>query len=253
MPHSSAKRFGIALLVIMLAATLQTLFSAEPPPLPTIPRSTQPLLYLQNIGYQVGYNPATRLPAWVHYQLCWQSRRDIPHARPSAFQSDLRVPNPLDTRFYTTSGLTAAGYQRGHLAPSSTIGNYYGRAAQLETFLLTNIVPQMGWHNEHIWNTLERSEANDYTRRYGQIEVWCGPIFGDQKVQGLPIPRALFKIIKRPDGRCLAFIIPQDGAEIPTSALPSQITTVAEIELLTGLSFPSIGQEIKTRQERRLW
>jgi len=224
---------------------------AEPPL--QAPQSTQPLLYLENIGYRVGYNLDTRLPAWVHYRLIWENRQKNEYARPRSFEPDPRVPVPLKTEFYTTSGLTKAGYQRGHLAPSSTIATYHGREAQLETFLLSNIVPQMGWHNERIWNSLERIEADDYTKRYGLIDVWCGPIFGDHVVQELPIPRALYKIIRRPDGRCLAFIIAQDCPEIPSQNLPAQITTIAEIERQTGLSFPDISEEIKTHREARLW
>ena len=139
------------------------------------------------------------------------------------------------------------------MATSVTIGIYFGSAAQAETFRLTNVVPQVGWHNEGIWNTLERIECDDYPKRYGVTESVCGPVLGNQRIGRLPVPRALYKIIERPDGKALAFLIPQDGPEIPSSELDRELTSVAEIEEVTGLIFDFVPQSQKRAVADRRW
>jgi DNA/RNA endonuclease G (NUC1) len=139
------------------------------------------------------------------------------------------------------------------MATSATIGIYFGSSAQAETFCLTNVVPQVGWHNEGIWNSLERIECDDYPKRYGITESVCGPVFGPQRIGRIPVPRALYKIIERPDGQCLPFMIPQDGPEIPASDLDQELTSVAEIERATGLVFDFVPESQKHAIPSRRW
>jgi endonuclease G, mitochondrial len=208
-----------------------------------------PIQVLRNAGYTVGYSSKVRLPLWVYFRLDADHASYPRYRRPHIeFFPDERVPDPVSSSEYVRSG-----YQRGHLATSATIGIYFGSAAQAETFRLTNIVPQVGWHNEGIWNTLERIECDDYPRRYGFTQSVCGPVLGSQMLGRLPIPRALYKIIERPDGKCLAFLIPQDGGEIPPSELDRQLTSVAEIERETGLIFAFVPQAQKGEVPRRRW
>lgn len=205
---------------------------------------------LKNTGYMVGYSPAKRLPLWVYFKLpsihpFYRTSRP----KDDAFRPDSRVSNPV-----TSYEFRGTGYQRGHLATSSTIGFYYGPDAQYETFLLTNIVPQIGWHNEGIWNTLERIEADDYPKRYGVTESICGPVLSGRMLGTyLPLPRALYKIIHRPDGHCLAFIIPQDCPEIPPSRLAEELVSVHDVEEATGLRFDWIDERYKYERAPRLW
>jgi endonuclease G, mitochondrial len=204
---------------------------------------------LRNAAYTVGYSPKERLALWVYFRLDVNHPLFPRYRRPKIeFYPDERVTDPVYSSEYTRSG-----YQRGHLATSVTIGIYFGSAAQAETFRLTNIVPQVAWHNEGIWNTLERIECDDYPKRYGATESVCGPVLGNRRIGRLPVPRALYKIIERPDGKCLAFLIPQDCNEIPPSDLDRQLTSVAEIERATGLVFDFVPQSEKRAVAGRRW
>lgn len=204
---------------------------------------------LRNAGYTVGYSPKERLPLWVYFRLDVNHPLFPRYRRPKIeFSPDERVADPVYSNEYTRSG-----YQRGHMATSVTIGIYFGSAAQAETFRLTNVVPQVGWHNEGIWNTLERIECDDYPKRYGVTESVCGPVLGNQRIGRLPVPRALYKIIERPDGKVLAFLIPQDGPEIPSSELDRELTSVAEIEEVTGLIFDFVPESQKRAVADRRW
>src|ERR1700722_6586412 len=204
---------------------------------------------LQNAGYTVGYSPKARLPLWVYFRLDTNHPLFPRYRRPHIeFSPDERVSDPVYSSEYARSG-----YQRGHMATSATIGIYFGSAAQSETFRLTNVVPQVGWKNEGIWNPLERIECDDYPKRYGVTESVCGPVLGSQRIGRIPVPRALYKIIERPDGKCLAFLIPQDGSEIPPSDLDRELTSVAQIEQATGLIFDFVPESQKQTVARRRW
>ena len=196
---------------------------------------------LRNAGYTVGYSPKARLPLWVFFRLDTHHPLFPLYRRPHIeFFPDDRVSDPVYSSEYSRSG-----YQRGHMATSATIGIYFGSSAQSETFRLTNVVPQVGWNNEGIWNTLERIECDDYPKRYGVTESVCGPVLGSQRIGRILVPRALYKIIERPDGKCLPFIIPQDGPEIPPSDLAHELTSVAQIEEVTGLVFDFVPESQK--------
>jgi len=172
---------------------------------------------------------------WVYFRLDVNHPLFPRYRRPKIeFSPDERVADPVYSNEYTRSG-----YQRGHLATSVTIGIYFGSAAQAETFRLTNVVPQVGWHNEGIWNTLERIECDDYPKRYGVTESVCGPVLGNQRIGRLRVPRALYKIIERPDGKCLE--------------LDRQLTSVTEIEGVTGLIFDFVPQSQKQTVAGRRW
>jgi hypothetical protein len=102
------------------------------------------------------------------------------------FYPDDRVSDPAYSSEYTHTG-----YQWGHMATSATIGIYIGSAAQAETFRLRNVVPQLCWNNEGIWNTLERIECDNYPKRYGVTESVCGPVLGSQRMGRIPVPRKM--------------------------------------------------------------
>ena len=126
---------------------------------------------LMNKGYIVGYSERHKDPVWAAYRLF---RTDSPYQfrRPSRFAIDERTAARVSHNDYTNSG-----YDRGHMAPNSAIMSRYGREAQIETFLMSNVCPQQPNLNRGMWEELESREANDYADRFGQVWVIDGPIF----------------------------------------------------------------------------
>jgi hypothetical protein len=96
-------------------------------------------------------------------------------ARPEGFSPDPRIEPEYQVN---THYWTATGYDRGHMAPNWGVSICYGRDAQVQTFLLTNVIPQSPALNRGLWETLEKIISNDYAERFGQVWVICGPIFG---------------------------------------------------------------------------
>ncbi|MFC2081918.1 DNA/RNA non-specific endonuclease [Candidatus Bipolaricaulota bacterium] len=191
-------------------------------------------LILDNVAYQVGYSDLRMNPLWVCYRV-FAVPDPVSHDRPSRFKIDYRTGAQVSHDDYTNTG-----YDRGHMAPNAAIDYCYGRDAQLETFLMSNICPQTPALNRGVWATLEES-VRDWADAFDEVWVLTGPIF-DSEAQllsaGVEVPDAFFKIvIDEVAGtlRALAFLIPQDvsGGSVPADYL----TSVDEIEALAGFDF----------------
>ncbi len=200
--------------------------------IPRYTKDSESLKILHNIGYYVGYSERHKNPIWVCYRLDYMEDTD-PYKRPGGFKPDPRTDSMVKQRDYTKSG-----YDRGHMAPNSSISDRFGREAQIETFMMSNITPQKPKLNRKVWQRLESLEA-DLANKCETVWVVTGPIFDDhieRLKSGVEIPDAFFKIlIDEKDGklRALPFIIPQTvkGRE----SLEQFLTSIDEIENQTGI------------------
>ena len=217
------------------------------------PAAKQAINVLVRKGYTVGYDEARQNPAWVAYHLKGGPRYDSGE-RPGDFDVD------PDTKAQVRHGdYTRSGYDRGHMAPNYAIATRYGEEAQLETFLMSNIIPQSPDLNRGPWRMLEEKVASDggYAEELGEVWVVTGPVFSS-KPKTLPnteiaIPDACFKIIvDEQDGkpRALAVIMPQD---LPDGAEWSDyLTSIDEIEQRTGIDFlPQLDASLETALEKQ--
>ncbi len=214
-----------------------------------------PATLLQNRAYSVGYSDALRNPLWSAYRIF-----DGPPAssgdRP-AFKTDTRTRAKVKHRDFTHSG-----FDRGHLAPNHGIATRYGRAAQVETFLLSNIIPQTPRVNRYLWRELERRVADRYSDCFGEVWVVCGPVFEapvERLDSGVAVPSHYYKIIAAEHNgrlRVMAFLV---GRKIPPySRLRKCLVSVDEIERRTGLDFfpalPASAQNaLEAAPAGRLW
>lgn len=143
-------------------------------------------------------------------------------------------------------------------------------AAQTHTFL--NAVPQRSKFNEGIWLDLEYI-TSAWAQEYGKLWVVTGPIYIDGMPSGyigeenefkVAIPDALFKIVVKeiPEGKpeALAFVYPQVAAGYYSGTYQHSryLTTIDEIEAMTGLSFLnnlSLSEQnrLKTNASSQLW
>lgn len=206
---------------------------------------------LRNDGFLVGYSEWRADPLWVSYRLSPIDKRPTP-PRPGHFSTDLRTLRRVSHEDYSRSG-----YDRGHLAPNYAIAQLYGRKGQLDSFEMSNIVPQKPHLNRQLWQRLEEVEADYFARWFGPLWVVTGPVF-DEDIRrlnsGVEIPDAFFKIYIRPpmiaseEPRMLAFLMPQkvSGKE-PLSRF---VISVDEVEKRTGLDFfPDLDPGVERRLE----
>jgi len=251
--------------------TAQTHSSAPPSKSETLTKYGNPVPHklvgpyhvLVNDGYVSGYDAGIQDPRWVETRFFAVSN-PASAARPEEFSTDERIEpeHQVDTHYWTRSG-----YDRGHMAPNWGVSICYGRQAQVESFLLTNVIPQSPALNRGLWETLEKIISNDYAERFGQVWVICGPIFGSNlgtlKDGKVLIPDRCYKIVLRVDQNgsphVLAFEMPQD---LPMGHqqrdLLQYLTTIAKIEQDTGIGFfPELPAELRTVVENdvetRMW
>ena len=222
------------------------------------PRATtypNPLQVLTNIGYVVAYDNARKDPVWVCYRLFKVS--DLrPPPRPKGFSADTRTRAKVSTKDYIGSG-----FDRGHNAPNRAIGVCYGDQAQLQTFLMSNILPEEPRLNQQVWEHLETAELMDYAQRYGTVWIITGPVFGaarNKLTSGVIVPDACYKIMVREDHgtvKVLAFEVPQTvrGNEEVGEFRKS----VRDIEQDTGLNFltemPKVEQDQVELTKAGMW
>ena len=199
---------------------------------------------LENIGYAVGYSERRKDPLWACYLCRWKQDAEAPGPRPSQFKVDARTEAKVKHADYKQADYNTnpQSYDRGHMAPNFAIGSRYGRDAQLETFLMSNVCPQRSTLNQQPWEALEKRIATDLSHDCGEVWVTVGPIFDGTptRLNGVAaIPTAFFAIIVDDDAgqpRVLALTFSQDDRG-SAHTLRDHWTTVDEVEALTGLDF----------------
>jgi endonuclease G len=220
------------------------------------PRGPAGMRVLANAGYVVGYSDALGNPLWAAYRA-----PDIEPAaappRPEEFTLDLRSAARIEPSDYSGSG-----YDRGHLAPNFVIATRYGRRAQTETFLMTNITPQRHSLNSGLWRELEQRIASGYSARFGEVWVVAGPVFGAKPPRlrrRVAVPEACYMILLDESAgrvRTTAYLFPQ---ETPANGrLDDYLASIDEIERRTGLDFFSelpdeAEAALESRRAERPW
>jgi len=215
-------------------------------PQPKLQDSHHDIQTLNNLCYQVGYSNQRANPLWVSYRLHRVKDGQV-DKRPPKFLMDERTTARVVHEHYNRSG-----YTRGHMAPNHAIGELCNDAAQLETFLMSNIVPQTSALNSRWWERLERVELTHFTQFFHEVWVFSGPVFSAHPVT-LPhapvqVPEQCYKIYVAKKGdtwHVLAFMVDQ-GVK-GNEPLSAYLTTIDAIEQQTGLSFlTSLPIDIQT-------
>jgi len=223
-----------------------------------LPVDHRGLKILVNRGYTVGYDDSLPSARWSSYRVF--PYRDVHLPRPSGFFVDKRTGAKVATVEYVHSG-----YDRGHLAPNYAISVCYGEEAQRETFLLSNIVPQLHALNAGLWKDLELRIMKRYVERYGEVWVQVGPVLKntpDAMVGRLPVPDAFWMVISEYEAeqhglRAIAYLVPHN-AIWRDKDLSHYVVSVRKIEALTGLDFfpklPAKTQDLlETSPAPRAW
>lgn len=142
---------------------------------------------ITNLAFQVGWNDETHCPAWVSWdieprEVVKAERAHIPFASdPRAAGSDL------------AADYAGSGFDRGHMAPAADFN--FDRAALAETYLFSNICPQVPHLNRGKWAAFE-SETRKLAQS-GTVHVVCWPVFDfkhTNKIGRVYIPIAFEKV-----------------------------------------------------------
>jgi endonuclease G len=187
----------------------------------------------------ISYNNTRGTANWIQ----WKTTKEMlgnSLPRPD-FEPDNDLPRGF--RRITTRDYSGTGYQRGHLVPSAD--RFGDRSANAETFLMTNIVPQLGSLNEFPWQKFESYVRAQVRRGYDAYQI-AGAYGEVQILKGrVTVPTNCWKIValvKRGRGaasidastRIIAVDMPNVKG-IENTPWQTYQTTIRAIEEKTGL------------------
>lgn len=183
-------------------------------------------------AFAVGMNHTTKLADWVAYYITAESVSGFTE-REENFREDEEVPEEYRA---TLSDYSGSGYDRGHMAPSATVD--YSYQAMDESFLLSNITPQLPNFNRTGWADLEAWVRGCAIER-GELHVITGTYYDDtpQHIGNfVEVPDVFYKVILDPaTGETTAFLVPHQ--DIYAADLPNYVTMVDAIESLLNVDF----------------
>lgn len=212
-------------------------------------------LYRDYINYSLAMHKTLRSPIFAALNIDQGSLRE---ARRSGWNIDTLYGDEaqLNNDYYRHNR-----WDRGHIARrASAAFGPDGRSAQAasdSTMFYTNACLQFDSFNQDEWLDLENWVKDLQLADEGKISVFSGPIYGEEPLFVVPsgrepaeVPAAFFKIVcftnKSGNLEVRAFNVPQDEASMADWQGRNRVnrqtyqTTVAEIELLTGLEFPPV-------------
>lgn len=209
---------------------------------------------LEYTGFSMSFNPRLHIPNYVAWELTADETNGT-YSRSNRFAPDENVPASADTYDYLYSG-----YDRGHMAPAGDMK--WSAQAMDESFLLTNICPQKNELNVGAWRAVEE-KCRKWARRDSSLIIIAGPVLnpaphefiGDNRVA---VPRSFFKVILAPKARpirAIAFHMPN---QYIVGGMQATVTSVDNIEALTGLDFfsslpDSIENQIEAQSSLPEW
>ncbi len=219
-----------------------------------LPRDTLHPLY-RKTGFTLAYDEQYEQAAWVSYILTRHMVESGTEERTDRFRADTLIL----TGSATPADYLRSGYDRGHLAPAADMK--WSAVAMDESFLMSNMSPQLPAFNRGSWRRLEE-QVRDWAVKEGRIYVVTGPVLnGIDRYIGanrVGVPRYYFKAIldlSPPDYKAIAFLMPNDRAG---DDLMSYAITVDSLESVLGLDLfagqdPASLNWLESRLDVKAW
>ncbi|WP_420151609.1 DNA/RNA non-specific endonuclease [Spirosoma sp.] len=205
---------------------------------------------IRHEGFTLRYRDEYKVAEWVAYPLLDYETTGDAERKFEQFQPDRAVPNGTAL----SSDYTRAGYDRGHLAPAGDFK--FSQRMMRETFLMSNITPQVPEFNRGIWKELEEQIRAWALRDHG-LYVVTGPVLK----RGLPtigkknevsVPEKFYKVIlycNNPQIRMIGFLLNNEGSD---SSIRQFVVPVDQIEQITGIDFfPKIPDNLERQLESK--
>jgi endonuclease G len=199
------------------------------------------------LNYEAGdftleYSTAKKHPKWVAWPL-YKSHMGS-SGRTDYWQFDPRIPEEYRP-VRNGEQNDFSGYDRGHLCPSAD--RTQSVAMNRQTFMYSNMSPQISAFNQGIWATLEtkvRGWVNGSDTLYicaGGTIGKAGDIMGYTSPSSMAVPKYYFKVVlrkKAATGAYDAIGFWFENKDYGNETLSSKhVKTIDDIEALTGVDF----------------
>jgi len=189
---------------------------------------------LSYTGFHLAYNEQFEQAAWVAYVLTRDEIESGTIERTDNFRADTSIA----TGSATLADYRGSGFDRGHLAPAGDMK--WDQLAMSQSFLMSNMSPQLPAFNRGIWRRLE-TEVRNWAMEKDSLYVITGPLFSlsDSLIgeNGVGVPDHYFKILvdlSPPDHAMIAFLLPNSGS---SEELMHFAISVDSLEQLSAYDF----------------
>lgn len=206
---------------------------ATSPFLAGIPHSRQPIRPLLQASYTNLFNEKSQQAACIALRLDDSPREKASTTDP--LQVDSRMPR------LTAQAMTLGQWAPHSIAPAKALSGQHGNRGARDAQLATNHAPMSAAFATGSWQKAMHELTIRYPERFGEVWIYLGPVYhpeGAKLASDIAIPDAFYAIVLdlTDEGglRALALLIPADAE---SNNLNNYITSIAEIEKLTGLQF----------------
>lgn len=190
--------------------------------------------WISHSYYDLSYLEKYEQAEWVSYTLTKKSLQKPNVKRTNWFDEDPSV----STKSAKHSDYKSTGYTRGHLVPAADMA--FDITAMKETFLMSNISPQLRVFNSGVWRELEE-QVRDWVYQKDSLHIVSGPVFSDEpsalKSGKIAIPDYFFKVLifeSAGKKESVAFLIPHQKSEKPLS---EYMMSIDKLEQVTGIDY----------------
>lgn len=218
------------------------------------------LLHLEE--YLIWHDDDLRVPIWVSYKLT-RANLAAQRERLECFRRDPRL---TINEGGTCDDYDEPRFDRGHMIPNSDLER--SESAMLNSYFFSNMTPQYPNFNRGIWQRLE-GMVRDWVRKRGDLTIITGAIFDKDNNHArdadadadrmapsnrVAIPTHYYKIVvkKKFSGpEAIAILLPHNNSSQGNGQyrayLTAHITTIDEIEAMTGIDFfPTLATSRET-------
>ena len=245
----------IILSILILLASFAALAWNPRPPLTGAACNSNVLYGMPNVGkpdatlicrqgYVTLHDNQAKIPVWTAWVLTPNHINGcVP--RSNAFAADQSLPA---NKRSAPADYAGNGYDQGHIANDSH--QSWDPQVELESFLMSNMTPQLPGLNRGIWKLLESATGAWGFSTQHTIQIYAGPVYNitkDKKIGNdqVDVPYGFYKIIiDTQTGSTLAFLFPH--TENQGNDLTKVQTSVKNIEDNTGIVFPIPAGHNKT-------
>lgn len=204
--------------------------------------------YLCRTGYAVNYNYMTKVAYFVVESINPQNLTVKSAARKDDFREDPEIPAQYRV---TLKDYVGSGLDRGHMAPAANF--VYNAQVMSESFLLSNMMPQLPGNNRGIWKYTEEM-TRYWAQKYGLLYIITGTVYdANSPVMGnnVRVPTYLYKIVIDPQrNRAIAFLFPNQ--KLDPRMIANYVVSIAEIEQVAGVNFsPALPPQLQAMEQVR--
>lgn len=201
--------------------------------------STDNEIYYRD-GFVLSYNERHEQPNWVFYKLypsdftCTEKAK-----RKNNFKEDLNI----STGSASLNDYKGSGYDRGHLKPSAD--EKCDQEQMDETFLMSNMSPQVPSFNRGIWKNLETHVRNN-AKTCDSVYIYTGgvleanlPTIGENEVS---VPRMYFKVVhyfKKEASNSIVYLLPNDKLD---GTYDEYVISINHLEKISNIDFPTLRE-----------